>query len=317
MKKLSLKKKILITILSILIIIISFGVIYTTYLSNKVNRVEVDRSSITDTGKEAPKEAEDVITVALLGTDYSGDTIGASDSTMILAIDTKLKKVKLCSLMRDIYLDLPDGGKQNLNYTMVDGGPSLTLKTINFNFNLKVDKFVQVDLRHLPSVIDTLGGVILDITPDEFTHINGYIDGINKENGTSSPHINSPGKQVLNGTQAAAYCRIRYTAGRDYRRTERQRDVLSALFDQVKDTSFSEVPGVVNSLLPLVSTNLTNSEILSIASKVLSMGVSNIEQGRFPVDEDHTAEWTDMYHMIIDVDATTKKLHNFLYSTNE
>lgn len=310
----SIGKKILISILSLLLIIILSGGSYVAYLSNKVNRIDIDREEVTNTGKEVPKENVDVITVALFGTDYSGEKYGASDSTMILSINTQTNEIKLLSLMRDMYLDLPDGRKSNLNYTMSDGGPSLILKTINYNFNLNVDKFVQVDLSKLPTVIDTLGGVELDLTSDELNYINNYIANIDKENNTTTEKLVSPGKQLVNGTQASAYCRIRYTEGKDYKRTERQRDVLSALFNKVKTINISEVPKLVNNLLPLVSTNLTNSEILSISYTVLGMGASEIIQGRFPLDEHHTTEWTDMYHMIVDIENTTKEIHKFIYN---
>lgn len=313
-KKFSTGQKVLAITLSILLVLILSGAAYVTYLSNKVTRVDLDRSDVTNTGQTVAKEDADVITVALFGTDYEGAEVGASDSTMILSINTKTNEIKLMSLMRDIYLDLPDGGKQNLNYTMSDGGPSLILKTINYNFNLNVDKFVQVDLTNLPVVIDILGGVTLDITADELNFINNYISHIDGNNGTSTQKLSSPGLQLVNGTQAAAYCRIRYTEGRDYKRTERQRDVLSALFNEVKNISISDVPSLISNLLPLVSTNLTNSEILSISTKVLGMGVTEIEQGRFPLDEHHTTEWTDMYHMIIDKEKTTEEIHKFIYS---
>lgn len=313
-KKFSTGQKVLAITLSILLVLILSGAAYVTYLSNKVTRVDVDRSDVTNTGQTVAKEDADVITVALFGTDYEGAEVGASDSTMILSINTKTNEIKLLSLMRDMYLDLPDGGKQNLNYTMSDGGPSLILKTINYNFNLNVDKFVQVDLTNLPVVIDILGGVTLDITSDELNFINNYISHIDGNNGTSTQKLSSPGLQLVNGTQAAAYCRIRYTEGRDYKRTERQRDVLSALFNEVKNISISDVPSLISNLLPLVSTNLTNSEILSISTKVLGMGVTEIEQGRFPLDEHHTTEWTDMYHMIIDKEKTTEEIHKFIYS---
>lgn len=312
-KKLSLWKKISITVLILILVGILGIASYAFHLSNKVNRVEIDRKAITDTGKEISKKAEEVTTILLSGTDYSGDEYAASDSTMILAIDKKNNKINLCSLMRDIYLDLPDGGKSNLNYTMSSGGPELLLKTVNYNFNLNIDKFVEVNLKQLPTVIDKLGGVEINITDDELNYINKYIQNIDKNNGTSTPPVTSNGKQLLNGTQASAYCRIRYTEGRDFKRTERQRDVLTALFNKVKDTPHSEIPGIVSELLPLVSTNLSNSEILSIASEVVGMNITNINQGRFPLDEDLTTEWTDMYHMIIDVDKTTKNIHKFLF----
>ena len=316
MKNLTTKKKILIAILSAMILILTIGCSYTYYLSSKVERVKVDRDEVTNTGKEAPKEADDVITIALFGSDFSElYDVSAADATMILAIDTKNNKIKLCSLMRDIYLDLPDGGKMNLNYTILDGGPSSILKAINYNFNLKVDKFVQVDLERLPKIIDALGGIEMEITEDELQYINGYIDNIDNNNGTKTEHIYSAGRQLLNGTQASAYCRIRYTAGRDFKRTERQRDVLNALFIKFKDINLAEVPGMINDILPLVTTNLTNSEIISISSKALGMGLGNIEQGRFPSDKNIiSAGFTDMYHTNIDIEGTTKELHQFLFS---
>ncbi|MGG7058029.1 LCP family protein [Clostridium tertium] len=316
MKKLTVKMKILIAVLSVIILMLAIGGSYTYYLSSKVERVSIDRSDVVDTGKETPKETDDVITIALFGSDFSEIyDVSAADATMILAIDTKNNKIKLCSLMRDIYLDLPDGGKMNLNYTILDGGPSSILKAINYNFNLKIDKFVQVDLERLPKIIDALGGIEMEITPDELQYINGYIDNIDKNNGTTTEHIYNSGTQLLNGTQASAYCRIRYTAGRDFKRTERQRDVLNALFVKFKDISLTEVPGMINKILPLVTTNLTNSEIISISTKALGMGLSNIEQGRFPSDGNIiSAGFTDMYHTNIDIEGTTEELHKFLFS---
>ena len=313
-KKSSIGKNLVLGFISFTCILILVGAITIINLSSKINTVEIDRSSVTDTGKEEIKEEDDVITVALLGADYSGGEMGASDATMILSIDTKKNNIKLSSLMRDMYLDLPNGGKQNLNYTLVDGGPELLLRTINYNFNLKVDKFIYVSLRTLPIIIDKLGGVEIEITNEELDYINNYISSIDYQNGTATEPLYSSGKQLLNGTQASAYCRIRYTEGRDYKRTERQREVLSAIFNKFKDINLTEVPSLINELLPLVTTNMTTSEMFSIATKALAAGVSNIEQGRFPLDEHHYAEWTDMYHMIVDIDATTEEIHKFIYS---
>ena len=319
MRKLSKKKITIISLLIFILIIIGSIASYTYYLSSKVERIDIDRKEVTDTGKEAPKETEDVITIALLGSDFSElYDVSAADATMILSIDSKNNNIKLCSLMRDIYLDLPQGGKMNLNYTILDGGPSSILKTINYNFNLKIDKFIQVDLKRLPKIIDALGGVEIEITTEELQYINKYIDNIDKHNETTTEHIYNTGKQLLNGTQASAYCRIRYTAGRDFKRTERQRDVLNALFVKFKDVNLTEVPALINDILPLVTTNLSNSEIISISTKALNMGLNNIEQGRFPSDANIiSAGFTDMYHTNIDIEGTTKELHKFIFSIEE
>jgi len=314
-KKLSKKKLILSIVIPILILILGIFT-YGYHMSNKVSRVKIDRDEVINTGKDVANEYKDVTLIALLGSDYSEYyETSSSDSTMILAIDKKNNKIKLGSLMRDIYLDLPQGGKMNLNYTILDGGPASILKAINYNFDLAIDKFVQVDLERLPKIIDALGGVEMDITKDELQYINGYINHIDEENGTQTEHITSSGFQLLNGTQASAYCRIRYTEGRDFKRTERQRDVLNALFVKFKDINLTEVPGMINEVLPLVTTNLTNGEIISISKDALSMGLSGLEQGRFPSNANIIdTVFTDMYHMNIDIEATSKELHNFLFS---
>ena len=122
-KKLSTPKKVLIGILLAVVLIISLLVFMFNHFSSKVERVEIDRSAVITTGKEPAKEDEDVITIALFGTDFTeneqyGNLYGAADATMILGIDTKNNRLKLFSFMRDLYLDLPDGSgdKQNLNY---------------------------------------------------------------------------------------------------------------------------------------------------------------------------------------------------------
>lgn len=240
--------------LIILIIAISILTISYKMLSSKVNRVDINRDYVTNVQSESSytdnKTEDNIINIALLGSDYS-QGFGAADSTIILSINTKNNKIKLLSLMRDIYLDLPDGGKSNLNYTLNSGGPELILRTINYNFSLNIDKFIYVNLSTLPKIIDKLGGVEINITPQELQYINGYISNIDKENGTTTEPITSAGTQLLNGTQASAYCRIRYTEGRDFKRTERQRDVLSALFNKFKNISITEVPGIISDLLPL------------------------------------------------------------------
>ena len=140
MKKLSTTKKALIGIGLVLVLIIGSASFALNHYASKVERVEIDRSVVTETGKKPAKEDQDVVTIALLGTDFSqnekyGNLYGASDCTMILGIDKKNNKLKLFSLMRDMYLDLPDGsGKQNLNYTMAYGGPELYIKNYKYKF---------------------------------------------------------------------------------------------------------------------------------------------------------------------------------------
>ena len=125
--------------------------------------------------------------------------------------------------MRDMYLDLPDGsGKQKFKLYNGIRWPRAYIKNYKYKLNLKVDKFISVSLHSLPTIIDKLGGVEITLTNEELNYINGYIKNIDDENGTTTAKLTSAGTQLLNGTQAAAYCRIRYTEGSDYKRGERQ-----------------------------------------------------------------------------------------------
>ncbi|MFZ2679994.1 LCP family protein, partial [Clostridium sp.] len=151
MKKL--KKILLLSSIAIILIALSIFAFIKT-LSSKVERIDIDRTSITEVSKgTVPENSDEVITMALLGADYSNNN-GAADVTMLLSINKKTNEINLCSLMRDMYLDLPDGGMSNLNYTLNDGGAELLLKTINYNFDLAIDKFAQVNLHTLPIIID-------------------------------------------------------------------------------------------------------------------------------------------------------------------
>lgn len=307
-------KKIVICITIFLILIIGGGAFFVNSILNKVERVEIDRNDVVDTGQEGRID-EDIINIALFGTDKSYTEKTASDAMMVLTINTKTNEIKLCSLMRDILVQIPGHKDDNLNTAIIKGGPQLALKTINTNFNLKIDKFVQVNLGNLYKIIDKLGGVEIEITDDEIQYMNSYIKQMDSWNKTTTTPIQDPGKQLLNGTQASAYARVRYTAGRDFKRTERQRDVLEAIFNKFKNMSPSELPEMIMELLPLVETNMTNGEMISIGSKALKIENKNIQQGRFPEDGDSTAEFVNgYYHMYMDKAATLEKLHKFIYS---
>ncbi|MDZ7548740.1 LCP family protein, partial [Clostridium perfringens] len=136
---------------------------------------------------------------------------GRSDSIMILTLDSVHNKLKLTSIMRDSYVNIPGRGLDKINHAYAFGGPELAVRTLNENFDLNIKEFMAVDFTSLPTIIDKLGGVTINIIPEEISHI---------------PGITSAGNQVLNGKQALAYSRIRYASGGDYKRTERQRTVV-------------------------------------------------------------------------------------------
>ncbi|MBD7910251.1 LCP family protein [Clostridium cibarium] len=320
--KWSTKRKVIV-ILSSIIGVISLcilGVVgYGYYVYSKMDTVQINREEVlNEEGKK--EESKHIINVALFGVDRGENDggedgmKGLSDSNIILTINEDKKEVKVSSIMRDTYVTIPGYGDSIINQAMYEGGPELMLKTINTNFNLDIDKFIGVNLNTLPQLIDKLGGLDLEVDSDEFKFINSYIDNINGKNNTNIAHLKSPGKQHLNGTQATAYCRIRYTEGTDFKRTERQRNVLTLIAKKLSAMSVGELNSFVLEELPIVKTNLSYGEIVSIGKAILNIGTGNIQQNRFPNDGDHWSTGTfGDYKLNIDKQATTEKMHKFIY----
>lgn len=318
-EKWSLKKKIIVIAIIVLCVILAIvgGIFaYGYHMYSKVDTVEIDRNEVlNEDGKK--EEYSNITNIALFGVDRGGEegTHGLSDSNMILTINNDTKEVKICSIMRDTRVNIPGHDDANINNAMYIGGPELMLKTINYNFDLDIDKFVAVNLNSLPKIIDLIGGLDLTVDEDEFKWINSYISDINSKNGTNVERLKQAGAQHLNGTQATAYCRIRYTEGNDFKRTERQRKVFTLIFNKLSSLSAGELYNLVNEALPLVSTNLSFGEVTSIGTNLLSFGNVEIQQNRFPNDGDHWSTFTPGdYRLNIDKEATTKKMHEFIYS---
>lgn len=315
-KKKSLGFKILITIISILLVLVlaGVGVFYATL--SKLDNVELNKDNLGVTSKEELEVYDNyskIKNIALFGID-SADGVGRSDSMMIATIDPVHDKLKITSLMRDSYVNIEGHGYDKLNHAYAFGGPELSIKTINKTFGLNIEEFVTVDFASLPKIIDILGGLELDITPEELDYINGYIDDINLKDGTSSPHISYAGPQLVDGVQALAYSRIRYTAGGDYERTQRHRTVLNGLFEKALNVSSAQYPTIINQMLPYVQTNLGATDILSLATKVATIGGGSLVQDRFPRDGYGQGEMIDgVYYLVFDEAATKQQMMDYIF----
>ncbi len=226
-------------ILSILAVIVLMSVVSALYVYSKLGSVKKVPISKDDKELKIDKKAEsygdDVINIAFFGLDRrKKEEPSRSDAVMILSLDKKHKKVKLSSIMRDSYVDIEGHGKTKLNHAYAYGGPELAIKTINSNFKLNIRDFVAVDFYGLENIIDTVGGVEIPVRSDEIKYINSYMQGTAKVENKAVQEVQNPGLQNLNGMQAVAYARIRYTSGGDYERTERQRTILTAVMNKIK-----------------------------------------------------------------------------------
>ena len=315
-KKKSLAFKISMGLLFVLlaILIIGGGYIIGTLSKMEQTKINTENLGIAEDEFEQYKNANKITNIALFGVDSLSGEGGRSDSIMVATVDPVHKKLKITSIMRDSYVYIDGYGQDKINHAYAYGGPELAIKTINENFGLNIENYATVDFSSLPVIIDLLGGIDIEITSDEIEYINDYINSLNSLEGTSSANIYSPGVQHLDGIQALAYSRIRYTAGGDYERTQRHRTVLDALFDKVLSSPVTSYPALLNDLLPYVETSLSTTEILSLATEVASIG-NNLEQDRFPRDGyAEGANIDGIYYLTFDVETAKQQMRDYIFN---
>lgn len=318
-----LKKLFLSIILILCFISIGFIIILNTYL-NKISKTDIDinetfsnqeDTTSSNEGNFVQKTSSDITNIALFGIDETEGIAGRSDCIMILTIDNKHKELKLSSIVRDSYVTIPTkNNKDKINHAYAFGGPKLAIETLNENFNLNIDKFITVNFSSLPKIVDDIGGITLDITNDELKYINYYIYELNNMNGTSSPYITTSGSQKVDGTQALAYCRIRYTDGGDFERSQRNRNVLNQLLQKSKAISITQYPSLLDEILPIINTNLGKTEIFSLIKNLNSLKNQPLLEDRFPYDEDGNGKLIDgIYYYVFNEESTNQKIHSFIF----
>jgi len=281
---------------------------------------ELDPSSIIWDESELIRREDDVINILLVGEEAMNDggNRGRTDSIMIATINVKQRALKLTSLMRDLYVQIPGYSDNKLNAAYHIGGMELLMKTISVNFNIEVDGYVKVGFHAFEDVINQLGGVEITLTEKEANYLN-------RTNYISNPQYRNvrPGTQILNGNQALGYSRIRYvsteTEANDFGRTMRQRAVVTALFEKYKEKSALELVNLLPSILSLVTTNLTKTEIIENIYLVVTMKPDHMETLRIPVDNEYYgARIRGMSVLVADtMQDNVDVLHEFVFGTNE
>lgn len=269
-------------ILLALLIAIPVFTFYSFY--NKLNTTSV---SVEDPYESKYEKVDGITNILLLGTDGREKELAyRSDCMMIATIDANNKNIKLTSLARDTYVDIPGKGKGKLNAAYFWGKEKLLFQTIEENFEIKLDKFIQVDFDDLMNIVFIMGGVEVDIKEYEIDSINEMIPGsygqCTYSNKGDMKLLSSPGKQTINGYQAIAYTRIRKVDSAIYR-DERQREVMLSIINTMKEKDFSEYPHLLNTLLPYVSTNLTPQDMINLAFTAYNFKPLTIKQGQFPI----------------------------------
>ena len=262
------------------------------------------------------KEVNGITNILLIGTDArSLDEPARSDSIMILTIDNNIKKIKLTSIMRDTFVDIPGHGENKINAALSIGGVPLLIDTINQNFSMNLDKYLMVNFWGFESIIDILGGIEVDIKDYEIDQLNKYI-GEQHDAKEKSPKIVHPGVQLLDGQQALSYARIRKTGNGDYERTDRQRRVLSIIAEKFKDVSPLKYPSFMTEMLPHIKTNIEPFALLNYAYTASKFPSLDFEQLRLPLED--LSKSSPSYKsfgwvLLIDKEQNGKVLNDFIY----
>lgn len=294
-------KYIILALILVILVILGLIGVSTYYINSKINKVqkvEVNKDNLS-INKTQVEEEKHIKNIALFGIDAPKGKVGRSDAIMILTLDEEHKAIKLTSIMRDSYVNIPGHGDDKITHAYAFGGPELAMKTLNENFKVNVEDFMVVNFTSLPEIIDKLGGVKINIIPEEIHHI---------------PGITSPGEQVLNGAEALAYSRIRYATGGDYKRTERQRVVLEGVFEKLKSTPTKEYPSLIDDFLPYVETNISSMDMIKLATDVAPLVKGNLETARFPLDGYCDGKMINgVWYLVYDRQATLNQIQEYIY----
>ena len=253
--------------------------------------------------------------ILLLGCDtYTGNNYQRTDSMIIVSINLARSEVKLTSLMRDTWITVPGTNKhRKLTELCAVGGPELTIRAINENFGMDISDYALISMQGIAEIIDLIGGLDLDITEAERKALNKGLFDLSSLSGMEQLQESGEGVH-LNGNQATAYARIRKIDS-DYVRTERQRTVLLAIADKIKNgASAGTLLTIVTTLMGYVDTNLSLTEIMTIASVGMKLDLSTVEQYRVPVDGTFdSGTFNGVWCIKPNFEKNTDLLHSFIY----
>lgn len=300
-------KKVVLSVFFVILGLIGSAMIYAYHMLHSFNYEEIDDDSsevLTDDFGDSLINDSQILNVMLIGSDSmsTGDH-GRSDSLMILSLDVKNHKIKVTSLMRDIWINIPGHGYDRLNAAYAFGGAKLTIETVEKTFGLHVDRYAIVDFEGFSNIIDTLGGIDLELTSDECIYINTYSGDKNTLKGKGMKH--------LTGLQALHYSRDRNSKGSDYDRTSRQRNVIRAIVDKLRSANLKQITELIPTIAPLITTNFKTSEISRLATNSLNYLKYDLEEFRLPTN-DNVKNETISQKMVLVIPDIAKARYDFL-----
>lgn len=308
---------IVLILIILLVAIIGCTYFYITDKLNKIQRVDIDLSQL-DISEQAEATLTGYRNIALFGIDSrSNDDYGKgnrSDCIIIASINNSTKEVKLVSVYRDTYMQIEGHGLDKVTHAYSYGEAPLAISTLNTNLDLNIKEFVAVNFDAVAEAIDALGGVEINVDENEVQYINSYIGETSNVTGIQTEKVTSAGTQTLDGVQAVAYARIRYTEGGDYKRAERMRTVVEAMFNKLKTKSISELNEFADLILPKIYTNIDTSAIISMAPDLLKYNVTDSIGWPYETRGKTMGAW---YGIPVTLESNVTELHQELFGESD
>ena len=309
------RRRILVLVIEVIILAALSVVAYGIFKLGSLNHLslKVDNNGWTQEG---------YTNIALFGTDSregaaeNGEPV-RSDTIIVASLNNETKEVKLVSVYRDTMLE-QDYDKANVAYAQ--GGPEEAVNMLNRNLDLDIEDYVSVNFLAMADVVDALDGVDIELTDEEVVHMNNYCVETSEVTGKSYERIEPEvgGTYHLNGVQAVSYARIRYTAGGDFTRTERQRLLIEKVVEKAKDAGIVKINEIIDAVLPEVSTSLSASEILQMAVGVFDYTLGDSKG--FPFDSatpESVPGYSGSYVVPVGLENNVIQLHEFLFPDEE
>ena len=306
----------------LVLIIILLAIVGGTYFYiqdklNKIQHVDIDVSQL-DISDQVEENLSGYRNIALFGIDSrSLDDYGTgnrSDCIIIASINEKTKEVKLMSVYRDTYVQIEGHGLDKITHAYSYGEAPLAISTLNTNLDLNIKEFVTVNFDAVAEAINELGGVTITVDESELKYINEYVRGTANNTGLEAHEVTSAGTQTLDGVQAVAYARIRYTAGGDYKRAERMRTVVEAMFNKLKTKSLGEINAFADSILPKIYTNITANDILAMVPELLNYKITDSIGWPYETKGITLNRW---YGVPVTLESNVTKMHQELFGESD
>lgn len=317
------KRKLILFIVEVLVILILLAALFVIIKLNKLNNTgDLDEDKLNINIDAKTQELLDGYTnIALFGIDNRSTgkyESGNSDCIMIASINNDTKEVRLISVYRDSFLAVDDDDNlRKLNAAYAKGGPTGAVAALNKNLDLDIKEYVAVDFNAVMEVVDALGGIELDISSKEAETMKIYINEMNEVMGTNGIAVSGPGLQTVNGIQALAYCRDRYSGGDDYGRTERQRTVISKIVEKAKAASLPTLNKVIDKLFPDISTSLSSSEILGLAAGIKDYELADTQGWPFQLTTERMGGKLGDVVVPTDLETNVNLLHQYLFDVED